>query len=88
MYKTIPIRDLKDTANISRLCDRSKEPIVVTKNGYASMVLMNADVFNKYEDEMEQIRVARMLREADEAERNGDEGRDFYDFLDDFKKMP
>ena len=38
----VPIRDLKNTNAISRLCHESCEPICITKNGYEDMVIMSA----------------------------------------------
>lgn len=45
MPQIIPIKDLKDTTNISALCHRTDEPIYVTKNGYGDMVLMSMELF-------------------------------------------
>ena len=45
MPQIIPIKDLKDTANISELCHTLNEPIYVTKNGYGDMVLMSMDYY-------------------------------------------
>ena len=45
MPQIIPIKDLKDTANISELCHTLNEPIYITKNGYGDMVLMNMDYY-------------------------------------------
>lgn len=43
----IPIRELKDTSNISQLCHASAEPITITKNGYDDMVIMSTEVYNR-----------------------------------------
>lgn len=43
----IPIRDLKDTSNISQMCHAANEPITITKNGYEDMVIMSAEVYNR-----------------------------------------
>ena len=43
----IPIRDLKDTAAVSQLCHDTPYPITVTKNGYADMVIMSAETYNR-----------------------------------------
>jgi len=43
----IPIRDLKDTSAVSKLCHESEEPIYVTKNGYADMVIMSNEAYEK-----------------------------------------
>ena len=45
MPEIIPIKELKNTSNISELCHNSDEPIYITKNGYGDMVLMSMDVF-------------------------------------------
>jgi hypothetical protein len=47
MPKIIPIRDLKNTSEISEMCHNSKEPIFVTKNGYDDMVIMSMNTFEK-----------------------------------------
>lgn len=45
MPHIIPIKDLKDTANVSELCHTLNEPIFITKNGYGDMVLMSMDYY-------------------------------------------
>ena len=45
MPQISPIKDLKDTSNISELCHRVDEPIYITKNGYGDMVLMSIELF-------------------------------------------
>ena len=47
MPQIVPIRDLKNTANISALCHESDEPIFITKNGYGDMVIMSMETFEK-----------------------------------------
>jgi len=47
MPEIIPLRELKNTAAISDLVDKTQEPIYVTKNGRGKMVLMNMDVFDR-----------------------------------------
>ena len=47
MPQIIPIKELKNTSNISELCHSSDEPIYITKNGYGDMVLMSMDVFKE-----------------------------------------
>ena len=43
----IPIRDLKNTSEISQMCKESDEPIYITKNGYGDMVIMSMEVYKK-----------------------------------------
>lgn len=47
MPNIIPIKDLKNTAEISALCHKSEEPIFVTKNGYGDMVIMSMQTYEK-----------------------------------------
>ena len=47
MPQIIPIKDLKNTAEISELCHNSNEPIYITKNGYGDMVIMSMEIYRK-----------------------------------------
>ena len=58
MPRIIPIRELKNTNNISELCRSTNEPIFVTKNGYGDMVIMSMAV---YENTMRQLNMYREL---------------------------
>ena len=69
MPQIIPIRDLKNTGEISELCHREKEPIFVTKNGYGDMVIMSMEL---YEKTMFLNNVYRKLEEAEASLKNGE----------------
>lgn len=69
MPRIIPIKDLKDTAAISELCNNSNEPIFVTKNGYGEMVIMN---INLYEHYMRKLEVYSKIEEAEQDLKNND----------------
>lgn len=47
MPQIIPIRDLKNTSEISEMCHKSDEPIFVNKNGYGDMVIMSIETYEK-----------------------------------------
>lgn len=47
MSKIIPIRDLKNTTEISAMCHESHEPVFITKNGYSDMVIMSDEFYTK-----------------------------------------
>ena len=47
MPQIIPIRDLKNTSEISQKCHGSNEPIFITKNGYGDMVIMSIETYEK-----------------------------------------
>lgn len=63
MPKIIPIRDLKNTSEISQMCRESDEPIFVTKNGYGDMVIMS---MKTYEEKMFMSDVYLKLDAAEE----------------------
>ena len=56
MPQIIPIKDLKNTSEISDMCKKTKEPIYMTKNGYGDMVIMSMDT---YEETMKQLSMYR-----------------------------
>ena len=47
MPQIIPIKDLKNTSDISELCHKATEPIYVTKNGYGDMVIMSMEAYER-----------------------------------------
>lgn len=46
--KIIPIKDLRNTSNISKLCKDYNEPIFVSKNGFEDLVIMSCEYYEKY----------------------------------------
>ena len=56
MPQIIPIKDLKNTSEISDMCHKADEPIYVTKNGYGDMVIMSMEC---YESTMKQLTLYR-----------------------------
>lgn len=63
MPQIIPINNLKNTGEISRMCKDSSEPIFVTKNGYGDMVIMSMKL---YEEKMFMLDVYSKLNAAEE----------------------
>lgn len=47
----IPMRDLKNTVNIEKLCAMTKSPVFVTKNGYGKLVVMDIECFERILDQ-------------------------------------
>ena len=43
----VPMRDLKDTVKIEKLCSMENGPVFVTKNGYGRLVVMDIEYFQK-----------------------------------------
>ena len=76
MPQIIPIKNLKNTSYISQMCQESREPIYITKNGYGDMVIMSLrmyeeklymlDVYSKLEAAEKQIANSQVI-DADES---------------------
>ena len=43
----VPMRDLKNTVEIERLCAEENGPVFVTKNGYGRLVVMDMDYYER-----------------------------------------
>ena len=69
MPQIIPIKDLKNTSEISDMCHKAEEPIYITKNGYGDMVIMSMEI---YEATMRQI---SMYRDIEISEKQIEEGK-------------
>ena len=63
MPQTIPIKDLKNTAEISEMCHKAEKPIYVTKNGYGDMVIMSIE---NYEDTIYKLEMYRNFKVSEE----------------------
>ena len=48
MPKIIPIRDLRNTSEISEIAHKMQEPIFITKNGYSDLVVMSAELYERF----------------------------------------
>jgi PHD/YefM family antitoxin component YafN of YafNO toxin-antitoxin module len=69
MPRIIPIKELKNTSEISSLCHSVQEPIFITKNGYGDMVIMDIDLYE------ERFYLASIYEKLSEAERQVKEGK-------------
>ena len=47
MPRIIPIKDMRNTNEISKICHESKEPVFVTKQGYGDLVVMSMETYNQ-----------------------------------------
>ena len=56
MPQIIPIKDLKNTSEISDMCHKADGPIYITKSGYGDMVIMSMEI---YENTMRQLSMYR-----------------------------
>ncbi len=68
MPQIIPIKDLKNTSEISDMCHKSEEPIYITKNGYGDMVIMSME---SYERTMRRLSVYRDIELSEQQIESG-----------------
>lgn len=57
----IPMRDMKDTVKVEKLCADEAGPVFVTKNGYGRLVVMDIEY---YESTMKKMYEAKTLLEG------------------------
>lgn len=57
-----PIRDLRNTSEISEACHSRREPIFITKNGYGDLVIMSIET---YEEMLDTARLDTAILEAE-----------------------
>ena len=48
MPTIMPIRDLRNTSEISEIAHKKQEPNFITKNGYSDMVVMSAELYERF----------------------------------------
>ena len=84
--KIVPMRDLKDTTKIEKLCVEEQEPIFVTKNGYGKLVIMDIEYFNRVFGD---IYIASALQEGLDAYKRGEyiNGEDAFKILKEKYKL-
>lgn len=78
-----PIKDLRNTTEISELCHQTKEPVFITKNGYGDLVVMSMEA---YESSLGELELYQKLAEAEAQIKNGEELLDGEEVFKDLKK--
>ena len=68
MPTIIPIKDLKNTSEISDLCHKTDDPVYVTKNGYGDMVIMSMETF---ENVSERLKMYQSLMTSEQQIKEG-----------------
>ena len=72
MPTCVPIKELKNTAEFSRIVEESPSPVIVTKNGYDSFVAMTTQAYEALK--LEAAR-AKLYQIVDQSERDISENR-------------
>lgn len=44
----MPIKELRNTTEISNLAHKEQEPIFITKNGYSDLVVMSSELYDTF----------------------------------------
>ena len=44
----MPIKELRNTNEISDLAHKEQEPIFITKNGYSDLVVMSSELYDRF----------------------------------------
>lgn len=44
----MPIKELRNTSEISDMAHKMQEPIFITKNGYSDLVVMSSELYDKF----------------------------------------
>ena len=68
MPQIIPIKELKNSSEISEMCHKSEEPIYITKNGYGDMVIMSMET---YENSLRRLAMYRDIEISEQQARDG-----------------
>lgn len=69
MPQIIPIKELKNTSEISELCHRTEGPVFITKNGYGDMAIMSMEIYESM------VRQLAMYQDIELSERQAEEGQ-------------
>ena len=77
----MPIKDLRNTTEISEIAHKEREPIFITKNGYSDLVVMSSELYDSFAKEN------RIDRAIFEAEKEFAETGESMDAADAFKKL-
>ena len=79
MHEIRPIKDLRDTTEISKICQESREPIYITKNGYGHLVVMSMET---YKEKLAKAELYEKLAEAENQIKNGEKLLDAEEVFD------
>ena len=77
----MPIKDLRNTSEISDMAHRTQEPIFITKNGYSDLVVMSSELYDKF------VKNNRIDQAISESEKEMEEGGTSVDLDEAFEKL-
>jgi prevent-host-death family protein len=77
----MPIKDLRNTSEISDIAHREQEPIFITKNGYSDLVVMSSELYDRF------AKINRIDQAIYESEKEMQEGGESIDLDDAFELL-
>ena len=77
----MPIKELRNTSEISEMAHRVQEPIFITKNGYSDLVVMSSELYDKF------AKINRIDQAIYESEMELEEGGVSIDLEDAFERL-
>jgi prevent-host-death family protein len=77
----MPIRDLRNTSEISDIAHKEQEPIFITKNGYSDLVVMSSELYDRF------AKINRIDQAIYESEKEMQEGGESIDLDDAFNML-
>lgn len=77
----LPIKDLRNTSEISDMAHKTQEPIFITKNGYSDLVVMSSELYDKF------ARINRIDQAIYESEKEMEKGGVSIDLDEAFEKL-
>ena len=77
----MPIKDLRNTSEISDIAHKIQEPIFITKNGYSDLVIMSSELYDKF------VKSNRIDKAIYESEKEMEEGGASIDLDEAFEKL-
>ena len=77
----MPIKELRNTSEISDMAHKIQEPIFITKNGYSDLVVMSSELYDKF------AKINRIDQAIYESEKEMEEGGVSIDLDEAFEKL-
>ena len=77
----MPIKELRNTSEISDMAHKIQEPIFITKNGYSDLVVMSSELYDKF------AKINRIDQAIYESEKEMEEGGASIDLDEAFEKL-
>ena len=80
----MPIKELRNTTEISNIAHKQQEPIFITKNGYSDLVVMSSELYDKF---ARINSIDQAIYESEQEVLNGAEATDANIVFEELEKM-